>query len=283
MFLLKIATAAASLLAFGTQSGGVDSASLVRLAAIEQASGGRLGVALIDGAGNVRMSHRGDERFAMCSTFKLPLAAMVLDGAAGPLSGTLPIARGDLLANSPYAETRVAAGTLPVAGAAEHIVTQSDNAGANILLRRIGGPEAYTQRLRAMGDTVTRLDRYELALNENVQNDPRDTTSPHAMARTTRHLALGDGLSEEGRETLRGWMVGTRTGLARIRAGLPQGWLAGDKTGTCGTAYNDVAFFRAPNGSEYVLAVYLDRPTGEAAAANAAIADVGRLAASLVQ
>lgn len=282
MFLLKIVAAAASLLVLDAQAGQPDPGA-ARLAEIERASGGRLGVTLIDSAGHVRLSHRGDERFAMCSTFKLPLAAMVLDGAAGPLSGALPIARGDLLSNSPYAETRIAAGTLPVTEAAEHIVTQSDNAGANILLRRIGGPEAYTQRLRAMGDTVTRLDRYELALNENVRDDPRDTTSPTAMARTTRHLALADGLSAEGRETLRGWMVGTRTGLARIRAGLPAGWLVGDKTGTCGTAYNDVAFFRAPDGAEYVLAVYLDRPTGAAAQANAAIADVGRLAASLVQ
>jgi beta-lactamase class A len=78
---------------------------------------------------------------------------------------------------------------------------------------------------------------------------------------------------------LRRWLVASRTGQRRIRAGLPAGWQAGDKTGTCGTAVNDVAFIVSPGGREYMLAVYLDRPTVPAARAEAALADVGRLAA----
>ncbi len=73
---------------------------------------------------------------------------------------------------------------MSIEGAGEHIVTDSDNAAANLLLRRLGGPEEYTRRVRAWGDAVTRLDRYELGLNENAQGDPRDTTSPAAMAGT---------------------------------------------------------------------------------------------------
>jgi len=44
---------------------------------IEERSGGRLGFVLRDPAGRVLLSHRGDERFAMCSTFKPLLAAML--------------------------------------------------------------------------------------------------------------------------------------------------------------------------------------------------------------
>ncbi len=94
---------------------------------------------------------------------------------------------------------------------------------------------------------------------------------------------MGDLLDAPARERLRGWMIGTRTGPGRIRAGLPAGWAMGHKTGTCGTAYNDVAFFRTPRGNEYVLAVYLDRPTVGDRAAEAAIADVARLAAGVVR
>jgi len=251
-----------------------------QLAAIERASGGRLGVVLLDARGRTLFANRPDEHFAMCSTFKLPLAAMFADGSDRT---ALRITRADMMGNSPYSERQVTAGEMSVAGAAEHAVSDSDNAAANLLLRRLGGPGVYTQRLRAWGDPVTRLDRYELGLNENARNDPRDTTSPAAMAGTAHRLLMGDLLPAAARDRLRTWMISTRTAPARIRAGLPGGWTMGHKSGTCGTAFNDVAFFRTPRGAEYVLAVYLDRPTLHGDQAEAAIADVARLAAAMVR
>ena len=53
---------------------------------------------------------------------------------------------------------------------------------ANLLLPMVGGPEGLTAFMRAHGDSVTRLDRNEPALNENAPDDPRDTTTPAAMA-----------------------------------------------------------------------------------------------------
>lgn len=250
-----------------------------RLAAIERASGGRLGVALIDPRGRTLLARRANERFAMCSTFKLPLAAMFADGSDRTI---LRLSRADLMGNSPYSLQMAAAGEMSIEGAAEHIVTDSDNAAANLLLRRLGGPAVYTRRVRAWGDAVTRLDRYELGLNENARNDPRDTTSPAAMAGTARGLATGTLLAPAARERLRSWMIATRTGVRRIRAGLPAGWTMGHKTGTCGNAVNDVAFFRTPRGNEYVLAVYLDRPASTRRG-EAAIAEVARLAARLAR
>lgn len=247
------------------------------LASIERQAGGRLGVALIDSGGRILMSHRADERFAMCSTFKLLLGGMhaQTDGARHPMV----FARADILPNSPFSERMLAGGEMRVGFAAEHVITVSDNTAANLLLRRMGGPEAFTRRLRELGDTVTRLDRYEMELNENRRGDPRDTTSPAAMARTASRFVFGDLLHPGWRMHLRDWMTASRTGLARIRAGLPAGWVAGDKTGTCGTAYNDIAFLVSPRGREYMLAVYLDRPTVPSARAAAVIAEVGRLAA----
>jgi beta-lactamase class A len=253
------------------------------LARIERQSGGRLGVALIDNEGRTLMAHRAGERFAMCSTFKLLLAGMHAQtaGAREPMTFT----RADLRSNSPFSERmlgRLDAGSMRVGFAAEHAIVESDNTAANLLLRRMGGPEAFTRRMRALGDNVTRLDRYELGLNENVRSDPRDTTTPAAMALSARRFVFGDLLHPVWRAQLRGWMTATRTGQRRIRAGLPAGWQAGDKTGTCGTAYNDVAFLVSPGHREYMLAVYLDRPTVPAPRAEAALADVGRLAAARI-
>src|SRR4051794_34105880 len=48
------------------------------VAALEQAHGGRLGVAVMDIGGGRVVTQRGDERFPMCSTFKILAAACVL-------------------------------------------------------------------------------------------------------------------------------------------------------------------------------------------------------------
>jgi beta-lactamase class A len=44
------------------------------LKALEPRAGGRLGVSILDTGTGRHVGHRMDERFAMCSTFKLPLA-----------------------------------------------------------------------------------------------------------------------------------------------------------------------------------------------------------------
>jgi len=254
---------------------------------VEAKSGGRLGVALHDADGYLVGGYRSDEHFAMCSTFKYALAAMVLaEEATGNLrlDDALSFRRADLVAYSPTVETRLSGdrGEIRIADAARAAVTQSDNTAANLLLARIGGPSDYTARLRRWGDRVTRLDRTEPDLNENKPGDERDTTSPSAMAVTLWRLVFGPVLPERQREQLRDWGRQTETGRARIRAGLPAGWSAGDKTGSCGTAYNDIAWFETSDSRRYTLAVYLDRPTVSADEANAAIASVARIAAETI-
>lgn len=253
------------------------------ITAIERRIGGRIGVALIGADGRLEFAHRADERFAMCSTFKLALAAAILDMADRSqlsLDESIAYTRADLVSYAPVVEANLAKGSLTVGELAEAIVTVSDNAAANLLLNRIGGPPVLTAFVRRHGDPVTRLDRMETALNENAPGDPRDTTAPAAMARLARTLLLGDALAPASRQRLAGWAEASTTGLQRIRAGLPKGWRAGDKTGNCGTAYNDLAIVWPDGAEPFVLAVYVDRPTAPQAAINPAIAEIGSLAAA---
>lgn len=259
------------------------------IAKLDRQSGGRLGVAVTDGDGTLIFGHRADERFAMCSTFKLLLAGQALEGATngGPsLRTPLPFTRSELVSYSPGTEKALApgadAGELRLGFAAEDMVVLSDNTAANLILTKFGGPEGFTAWLRARGDAVTRLDRTEPALNENAPGDPRDTTTPTAMAQSAAGLIFGARLNSTYRGWLQDWMVQSATGLRRIRAGLPTHWRVGDKTGTCGganPAYNDVAFVVEPDGDQYVIAVYLDRPKLDVAAAEKLIADAARVVA----
>lgn len=238
---------------------------------------GQLGVAIYDLADGAVIGHRLDQRFAMCSTFKLVLAAMVLErAAAGALSLAQPLrySAEDLVFHAPVTgeawKTASAAGAtaaeISIGDAARAAQLTSDNVAANLLIRALGGPAAVTAYCRARGDQVTRLDRLEPEMNAVPPGDERDTTSPRAMATLVAGLLGPDGLPAPERATLRGWMLETQTGLARLRAGLPSGWVAGDKTGTfladhLTARVNDVAWIERPGAAPLVVAAYYD--TGE--------------------
>ncbi|MGF1454294.1 MAG: class A beta-lactamase [Alphaproteobacteria bacterium] len=231
-----------------------DVAALEDLAALEARPGiTRVGVAAMDLASGARLAHRADERFAMCSSFKWVLAALVLqrvDRGEESLERRVPFAPGDLVTYSPATEKAVESGGMGVADLCAAAVRLSDNTAANLLLATLGGPAGFTDGVRAAGDTVTRLDRWELDLNTFVPGDPRDTSSPDAMLGLMRRFLFGAALSPASRDRLRGWMIGARTGLRRLRAGLPADWIVGDKTGTNTTnSSNDVAFV-LPSGNE---------------------------------
>jgi beta-lactamase class A len=244
---------------------------------------GRLGVAAIDTGSGRELRFDADSRYAMASTFKLPLAALVLslaDRGELSLAEELPFAPGDPLPNSPTVEAAMDLGRLPVMRLCAAVIERSDNSAANILLRRIGGPDALTRFIRAQGDPVTRLDRFELELNSNLPGDPRDTTSPAAMAGLARTLVLGDVLAGQNRTHFSTWLKKSVPGLDRLRAGLPVPWLVGHKTGTgANGAFNDVAVAWQSRRPPIVIACYQSGGDAESKARAAAHVAVARLVA----
>jgi beta-lactamase class A len=248
------------------------------IAVLEREVGGRIGVAALDTGSGRRVTHRADERFAMCSTFKLMLAAAILsrvDAGALNLNGLLHYTREQLLPNSPVTSAHVAAGALSLSALAQAAVEDSDNTAANCLLGLTGGPAGYTHYLRGLGDTRTRLDRNEPGLNSNLPSDPRDTTTPAAMLADMHKVLLGAVLAQRSRTSLLSWMKNCRTGGGRLRAHLPAGWQAGDKTGTGERgAVNDLAIFWPPARAPILIACYLSesaRPTDDLSAIHARI------------
>ena len=132
-----------------------DSASFEqRIAELERASGGRLGVAVLDTGTGARRGYRMEERFPMCSTFKMPLAGAVLrrvDRGEETLERAIRFTRKDILEYSPATEVRVGAGSMTVGELCRAAVTLSDNTAANLLLATVGGPVGLTAFLRSLG------------------------------------------------------------------------------------------------------------------------------------
>jgi len=249
---------------------------------LERRNGGRLGVAMLDTAGGRRVAYRGDERFPMCSTFKFLAAALMLarvDRGEESLARRIVFAEGDLVPYSPATREHVGAGGMTVDAICAAAVTLSDNTAGNLMLASFGGPAGLTAFAHALGDTVTRLDRIETALNEGTPGDPRDTTSPLAMLATMQKLVAGDVLSAASRERLIGWLVANKTGDKRLRAGVPAAWRIGDKTGTGGNgSANDIAVAWPPAGDPVFITAYYTGATISDEARSAVIADAGRIA-----
>lgn len=277
-----VLTAAASPLRATAGDAALDDA----LAALEGAAGGRLGIALLDTGTGRRFGRRDEARFPMCSTFKALLAGAVLhavDRGRVRLDQRVDIGARDLVTYSPYVETRVADGHARVDDLCRATVTLSDNAAANLLLPLVGGPPGLTALLRELGDPVTRLDRWEPALNEAAPGDPRDTTSPRAMVDSLQRLLFGAALHPPSQAVLAAWLIENRTGDARIRAGVPADWRVGDKTGTCGAGTAaDVAVLYPPGRAPLLLAIYVHGATLDGPAVNALHADATRLLVAAV-
>jgi len=253
------------------------------LKSIHKKIGGRLGVHILDSQSGKRIAFNDDERFAMASTFKLPLVAALLwqvDKGAFPLTHALPVDRKDLLTNSPVIEQALAEGAtgMTVRDLCNAAISYGDNAATKILLEGIGGPTALTAFARSIGDEVTRFDRSEPDLNSNLPGDERDTTTPHAMVESMLKIFTQDVLSLGSRALLIDWMIAARTGLDRVRKGLPRGWQSGDKTGTGQNgAINDLVITWPPERRPVIAAVYMSESKLSLQELNAAHAEVGAL------
>jgi len=254
-----------------------------RVEELELRHGGRLGLAIRATESNLTFLNRGDERFLLCSTFKLLAAAFILsrvDDNRERLDRPINIDARDLVTYSPATEQHVGhamtLGAICRAG-----LTLSDNTAANLMLASFGGPGALTAYIRQLGDDVTRLDRTEPELNEYAPGDPRDTTTPASMLALTQTILLGNALSMSSRSQLEAWMRANETGDKRLRAGLPADWIVGDKTGSGdNNSANDVAVIRRDRGGPIIIiCAYYAGSDASRDERDRVLADTGRIAA----
>ncbi len=183
-------------------------------------------------------------------------------------------------------------------------MTQSDNTANDRLLRLVGGPDAVRamlsrhslesigfgpgERLLQSGTAglawrpdysgAWAFQRARSALPDSVRlaayrryvAAPPDGATACGIVDGLVALKSGRLLSQASTQTLLSIMGASVTGHARLRAGLPPGWLLSHKTGT-GQQYagrtagfNDVAILTSPEGDSYAVAVMIgDSASGD--------------------
>jgi beta-lactamase class A len=253
------------------------------LAALEARHGGKLGVVALETGSGRRIGYRAEERFAMCSTHKFLTAAAILtmvDQGQMKLDRRVPYTRADLLEYAPVARRNIDAGSMTVDALCAAAIEWSDNTAANLLVGLIGGPLGWTRYARSIGDATSRLDRIEPAMSSAIPGDPRDTTTPDAMVHDLDLVLVGKALGDASRTRLENWMLDSKITGNLLRAGLPNGWRVGDKSGAGehGTR-NDIGIIVPPGAAPIVAAVYYTESVEPRSSHEQVIAEVGRIIA----
>ena len=240
-----------------------------KLANIEVSSGARIGLFAINTADNTIIQYRAKERFPMCSTSKVMCVSAILNKImtnSDLLQQKIQYTKKEVDSSgyAPMTKNHIADG-MTIAELCNASITHSDNMAMNLLLNNLGGPNAVTRFARSIGDKKYRLDRYGPDLNSAIPGDLRDTTTPEAMANALYKLVLGDVLASSQREQLQLWLKNNTTGKDRIRAGVPKGWVVGDKTGTgdYGTT-NDIGILWPPKKSPIIVVIYVTQSKKDA-------------------
>ncbi|CAL9362470.1 Beta-lactamase [Nocardiopsis dassonvillei] len=243
-------------------------------AALETEHEARLGVYAVDTATGEEIAYRADERFAYASTHKaLSAGALLAEHTLEEMEEVITYTEDDLVEYSPITEQHVDTGMtrMEIIDAA---VRYSDNTAANLILDELGGIEGFTEALRSIGDEVTEPARYETELNEATPGDTRDTSTPQAMAAGLEAYTLGDALPEEKQDVLIDLLIRNTTGDETIRAGVPEGWIVGDKTGSAGYGgRNDIGLLWPEEGADpIIIAVYTSQDAQDAEPINELVA-----------
>lgn len=227
---------------------------------LEKEYDARLGVYAIDTGTKETVEFRENERFAYASTFKALAAAVLLkQNPISVLEEIRTFTNEDIITYSPITEDFVNKG-MSLGKIAEAAMQYSDNTAGNLLFEELGGPDGFEKALRESGDTITMADRIEPDLNEAIPGESRDTSTPKALATTLEVFGISEYLPADKQEIFTNWLKGNTTGDSLIRAGVPESWEVGDKSGAGGYGTrNDIAIVWPPNREPIIIAIMSSR------------------------
>ncbi|QRL05324.1 class A beta-lactamase [Vreelandella venusta] len=264
-----------------------DDKLLTEVERIEEQLDARVGFAAYDLETGQRWEYNADQLFAMSSTFKTLACAALLqrvDEGSEQLERRIKVSASDIVTYSPVTEAYADNREISLFELCEATLTTSDNTAANLILQAIGGPQAVTEFVRALGDSVTRLDRWETELNEAAPHDERDTSTPNAMVSNLEKLVVGNALSPQSKNQLREWLINNEVADGLFRSQIPDEWVIGDRTGAGGFGSRSItAVIWPPEREPTIVAFYITETDASFEERNSAIAELGSVIREVVE
>ncbi len=233
---------------------------LNKLKNLESGTEGRLGIFAVNTENEHVIKYRANEIFPTgCTSKTIGVAAVLKKCMINPsiLSKRIKYTKEELAEWSPVTKKYVLDG-MTVQELCAASISLSDNTAMNLLLKLIGGIQGMNDFARYIGDYSFRQDNdWPAEAFSGGAGNLKDSSTPKAMVESFRKLTLGKVLDRPQRDLFTTWLINTQTGSARIRSGIPEGWIVGDKTGS--GAYgstNDLAIVWPPKHAPVLIGIY---------------------------
>lgn len=226
---------------------------------IEKDNNTTVGVYGINTENGKKVQHNANERFAFASTFKAIASGVLLNNYSDKdLNKKIAINEADIVEYSPVTEN-YRGKQMTLKDLIKASMLQSDNTANNKIMEELGGVKAFKHELKQLGDNISNPQRLEPELNLYDPNSTADTTTPRAAAQTLNTILTSDQISDGNLDLLKQVMIENETGDSLIKAGVPDNYIVGDKSGQ-GLTYatrNDLAFiYPDKHKKPIILAIY---------------------------
>ncbi|GAC1563221.1 MAG: class A beta-lactamase [Vulcanimicrobiaceae bacterium] len=266
------------------------------LETIAREAPGRLGLAVVDIATNQRFAIRGDEKFPLASTVKLPIAIVayrLADQHKLDLDDRVSVKRGDFRRGpQEIARAHPFGAAYAYWQLVRAMLVTSDNTASDVVLRAVGGASAvdgFLHRLHVRDFTI-RYSEANLAANADAhrtfEQGGDNVGTPNAMADLLTGLDMQRFTLVDATNELLLHLDDVATGAERLRAGLPATLRLAHKTGTSATvdgvtdATNDVGLVTLPNGRRVAVVAFLALSRADETTREATLARVARAVAA---
>jgi beta-lactamase class A len=259
-----------------------DSAALTeRLRKISERAGGEVSVALIHVESGQSVEIEGARRMPLYSVFKLPLAVAVLKAVEEnrlKLDQKVLVTPEDVVPGwQGNTDLWREPGERSVEQLLEFSIVRSDNTSSDKLMQLVGGANAVTERMRALG--LENIDIHFTVREFVARKQNPNTGTASDLARLLALLQKGEVLAAPQLSLLLDMMRRATTGERRLRGDLPRGTPVADKTGTGETTTNDVGLITLPRGRGHLaMAVFLNGSKLKTEAQEKLIAELAKAA-----
>lgn len=246
---------------------------------IENEYNTKVGIYGINTENGKAYQHNADERFTFASTYKAIASGILLNKVApSELNKKVEINESEIVANSPVTEQYIGK-IMSLKALIKASMLQSDNTANNKIMQELGGVNGLKHELVQLGDDVSEPQRLEPELNYFDPNSKADTTTPRAAAQTLNSILTSNEMNESNLSLLKQTMIENKTGDTLIKAGMPNSYTVGDKSGQALTyaTRNDLAFIY-PKGQDkpIILAIYSKQDQKDAKPNDKVISDSAR-------
>jgi beta-lactamase class A len=201
-------------------------------------------------------TYRGSQALPAASLIKIPiLAALFYEVDAGRVRlDEKLVMRKDLIAsNAGGMQYEPVGSKYSVLETATEMIRISDNTATNLLIDRLGGPEALNRMFRRWGLKSTEI--------KNLLADLEGTnlTSPEDLVRVLALVEKGILLSGRSRDRFLSILRTTETNTLLNKGLKPEAKIA-HKTGDIASSVGDAGLIDMPSGKRYLMAAMVQRP-----------------------